>query len=109
MHIMPDFRSRCMLDGTSEVVNKWLKYFEVGPRLFCLTTMLTGNPSVKNLHLRYEHTHFFSSKKGEKNKIGGHYHNDTTPSIVKYTGYFYPAKLLFRIRDAWEEVTLPKI
>jgi len=106
MHVMPDFRSCCMFDGTKEVVDDWLNYFEVGPNLICLTTVLTGDPCKENLSLRFEHTHFFSVK---DERLGGHYHNDTTPSKVKYSGYFYPVQKLFRIRNAWNEVILPKI
>jgi hypothetical protein len=27
----------------------------------------------------------------------GHYHYDTTPELVEYTGYFRPAERLYRI------------
>lgn len=102
-HVMSDFASTCLIDGSPEVVNDWLKYYQVGPDLVFLTTMITGDPSGGDMHLRLEHTHFFSCKKPV---IGGHYHHDTTPAIVKYTGYFMPAETVIRIRDAWDEVKL---
>lgn len=103
MHVMPDFYPSCMVDGSDQVVKEWLKYYEVGPNLLCLSTMLTGDPSKSDMHLRLEHTHFYSMKE-EKSKVGGHYHNDVTPEIVRYIGYFSPAEYIFRVRDAWEEV-----
>lgn len=102
-HVMSDFASTCLIDGSPEVLNDWLKYYQVGPNLVFLTTMITGDPTGGDMHLRLEHTHFFSCKKPI---TGGHYHYDTTPAIVKYIGYFSPAETVFRIRDAWDEVKI---
>lgn len=102
-HVMADFASTCLIDGSPEVINDWLKYYQIGPNLVFLSTMITGDPTGGDMHLRLEHTHFFSCKKPI---TGGHYHYDTTPSIVKYVGYFLPAETIIRIRDAWDEVKL---
>lgn len=53
---------------------------------------LRALPDAQGLALRIEHTHCFSA-----HGHGGHYHHDTTPATVRYTGYFVLAETLFRI------------
>jgi hypothetical protein len=43
-HVMPDFKKTVMVEGPE--VNDWLKWFTHGPNLVCLTTFLTGDPSL---------------------------------------------------------------
>lgn len=73
----------------SQLQNEWLQFFEVRPPLVCASVFHTIDP---DLDLRLEHTHLFS-----KHGDAGHYHYDTSPETVKYTGYFRPAEALYRI------------
>lgn len=106
---MPDFKrvngnKVCMTDGPE--VGEWLKFFEMGPDLTCLSTMITGDPSGGEMNLRVDHTHFFSGD----GKVGGHYHTDLTPSHIKYVGYFCPATTISRVDNAYKyPPTKPKI
>lgn len=86
LHVMPDFSKEPleMEDG-----HKWLKFFEIGAPLICLTTFHSFDPGWA---LREEHTHCFSEH-GE----GGHYHYDTTPDDVEYEAYLNTAETIYRI------------
>ena len=57
---------------------------------------MTGDPSGDFLHVRKEHTHFYS----HDGKEGGHYHTTTTPDEIEYEGYFNTASIFYRINDA---------
>lgn len=87
VHVMPGF-SEVPLRGREEVEG-WLRYFEMGAPLVCLSVFHSFDPG---LGLRMEHTHCFSGH-GE----GGHYHGDVTPEEVEYEAYFNVAKVLYRI------------
>lgn len=76
----------------------------MGPSLTCLSTFLTGDPTVDgqgegDLHLRLEHTHFFGTGSPVAESQGGHYHCDVTPRAVVYEGYFVPCERLYRVAD----------
>ncbi len=104
----PDF-SETPLEN-DEQVNKWLRFYECHAPLTCLSVFISHDPvrrlgsfgpqrltyfpypTPQGLQLRMEHTHCFSLH-GQ----GGHYHCDTTPPDVKYTGYFSLAEYVYRV------------
>jgi len=73
-----------------------LEFYEVGPKLTCLSIIVSGDPTGGCLNVRQEHTHFFSFN----GKEGGHYHTSTTPEEIEYEGYFNLASKYFRIDNA---------
>lgn len=87
IHVMPDFAAQPL--QTEEEVQQWLRFFTYTSPLTCLSVFVSHDPG---LGLRVEHTHCFSAH-GQ----GGHYHHDTTPAEVSYTGYFVVAENLFRV------------
>lgn len=87
-HVMPDF-SPCPIN-TNEDVNNWLKFYEVSSPLTVLSVFISRDP---DLDLRVEHSHGW----GLDGKQGGHYHYDTTPECVQYTGYYNLAQAVYRI------------
>jgi len=87
LHVMPDFSKTPL--KTDEDVEEWLHFYEADAPLVCLSTFVSHDPG---LDLRVEHTHVFSDH-GQ----GGHYHYDTTPTEVQYTGYFTLAESVHRI------------
>ena len=62
-------------------MNQWLKFYEMKAPLTVLSVMVSRDPG---LDLRVEHSHGW----GEDGVQGGHYHYDTTPEVVQYTGYY---------------------
>ncbi|XP_051174439.1 ester hydrolase C11orf54 homolog [Leptopilina boulardi] len=86
-HVMQDF-SKIPLK-TEEDLNNWLKFYNMSAPLIAVGTFVSAET---NLDLRVQHFHSFSNH-GE----GGHYHNDTTPDIVEYLGYFTPGEILYRV------------
>eukprot|EP00040_Diaphanoeca_grandis_P005596 m.33596 g.33596 ORF g.33596 m.33596 type:complete len:315 (+) comp16844_c0_seq2:203-1147(+) len=87
LHVMPDFSKTPLT--TDADVDEWLYFYEADAPLICLSTFVSHDPG---LDLRVEHTHCFSD-----HGVGGHYHYDTTPTEVEYTGYFTLAESVFRI------------
>ncbi|KAI6190680.1 Ester hydrolase C11orf54-like protein [Aphelenchoides bicaudatus] len=87
-HVMPDFPAKDFF-SRDELQNEWLQFFEMKSPAVCASVFHTTDP---DLDLRLEHTHFFS-----KHGDSGHYHYDTSPDTVNYTGYFRPAEVLYRI------------
>ena len=70
-------------------VNQWLKFYEMSAPLTVLSVMVSRDPG---LDLRVEHSHGW----GEDGVQGGHYHYDTTPDTVRYTGYYNLASTCYR-------------
>jgi hypothetical protein len=87
LHVMPDFSPTPLI--TDEQKQKWLKFYDMGAPLVCLSVLHSHDPG---LDLRIEHTHCFSDH-GE----GGHYHYDITPEDVQYEAWFNVAEVLYRI------------
>jgi len=88
LHVMPDF-SKTAIQSDAEV-DAWLHYYEANAPLIMLCgSLVSYDPG---LDLRVEHTHGFS-----EHGDGGHYHYDTTPEFVEYTGYFSVAETVHRI------------
>jgi hypothetical protein len=99
-HIMPDFLKEKTAEDDEEAVKKWLRWYEFGPDLLMFSCILTDDPTPdKRLHLRLEHTHFYSTSKTKPHE-GGHYHFDVTPEEVEYEGYFSLAEFVYRVEDA---------
>ena len=80
LHVMPDFSTTPLT--TDAEVDAWLHYYEAHAPLIMLSTFVSHDPG---LDLRVEHTHGFST-----HNQGGHYHYDTTPKFVEYTGTAWP-------------------
>ena len=103
-HVMPDFMEEKLDIMDAEQMKKvddWLHFYECGPNLVMMATLVSGDPTKeKNMHLRVEHTHFYTLNKGMNE--GGHYHYDTTPDEIEYEGYFNTAQRIYRIDDAFE-------
>lgn len=87
LHVMPDFSATPLV--TDEDVDSWLHYYEAHAPLIMLSCFVSHDPG---LDLRVEHTHGFST-----HNQGGHYHYDTTPKFVEYTGMFTIAESIHRI------------
>ena len=83
---MPDF-SPCPIKNDEEV-NQWLQFYEMKAPLTVLSVLVSRDPG---LDLRVEHSHGW----GENNQ-GGHYHYDTSPDTVEYTGYYNIADTCYR-------------
>jgi len=99
--IMPNFITCDFNDNNT--INKWLKFFEMGPNLLMFSCILSNDPSPDaRYHLCCEHTHFYSLDKNAHE--GGHYHNDATPEKVEYEGYFSVAEELYRVEDAFYNI-----
>jgi len=102
-HIMPDFNPKKMDENNTEEVNNWLRFFDFGPQLLMFTCLVSDDPSTNNsMHLRLEHTHFYSLEKNAHE--GGHYHYDVTPEEIEYEGYFSLAEKIYRVEDAYNNV-----
>ena len=74
---------------TDETRNSLLGSLFVSQGKTVLSTLVANDPG---LDLRPEHSHGW----GEEGQ-GGHYHGDTTPDIVEYTGYYSLAEEVFRV------------
>jgi len=107
-HVSPDFE--CIpfayYDSETETVTRpdFLQFYEgMGPDLFCMSVLWTGDPTGGALNLRpsFEHTHFFSTKDRAE---AGHYHFDVSPETISYEGYFHPAGHVARVADIYREL-----
>ena len=89
-------------------VNNWLKFYEVSSPLTVLSVFISKDP---DLDLRVEHSHGWGldGKQGGELLTSedisnmnvtliytGHYHYDTTPETVQYTGYYNLAQAVYR-------------
>ena len=103
-HVMPDFMNEkldIMDKQQMKKVDNWLHFYECGPNLVMMATLITGDPTKeKKMHLRVEHTHFYALEDGVNE--GGHYHYDTTPDEIEYEAYFNTAERIYRIDDAFD-------
>ncbi|XP_025193709.1 ester hydrolase C11orf54 homolog [Melanaphis sacchari] len=64
-------------------------FIELSPPLAGVGCIVSHNPG---LNLRFQHFHLYSD-----HNQGGHYHNDTEPNTIKYTGYFGVSKQFTKI------------
>ena len=102
-HVMPDFLEEAVdvMDPKQIAVDNWLYYYDCGPNLVMMATFISGDPTENNsLHLRVEHTHFYTLNKGVNE--GGHYHYDTTPEEIEYEAYLNTAGYIYRVDDAFQ-------
>uniref|UniRef100_U5EUR4 DUF1907 domain-containing protein n=1 Tax=Corethrella appendiculata TaxID=1370023 RepID=U5EUR4_9DIPT len=86
-HVMSPFSEEPI--NTEEELNSWLNFFNMPAELIALGTLITNE---YDLDLRLQHFHSFS-----KHGVGGHYHNDVTPDIVEYEGYFMVGRKIVRV------------
>ena len=70
--------------------SEWLRFFHVDAPLVCQSTIVSDDFGTT---CRLEHTHFMSDHHA------GHYHEDITPDIIEYEGYFVLCESLFVIRN----------
>ncbi len=106
-HVQPDYETikHDYYDTDQERVTcDFLQFYEgVGQGLLCFSVLWSGTPAGPELHLRPngEHTHFCSLTGKDE---AGHYHNDTSPEVISYSGYFTTAGELFRVNDIYREL-----
>jgi len=93
-HIPQDFPKENW-KSKKELETDWLKYFEMEAPLVCASIIHSMD---RNASIFLEHSHCFNDR-GD----GGHFHNDTTPGIAEYEGYFAPAEALYRIDQVFEK------
>eukprot|EP01084_Bolivina_argentea_P299746 516717_1 len=94
-HVMSRYANYCV---PREKGKTWQHFYDVGPDLAMFSYLITDDPTPnKSLHLRLEHTHFYAL---DGTHQGGHYHDDVTPDIIDYEGYFNIAHSIHRIDDA---------
>lgn len=86
-HVMRDFSETPI--QTELELNTWLKFYEMPAELINLGVLITDEA---DLDLRLQHFHSFSTT-----GWGGHYHNDTTPDMVEYDGYFVVGEKIIRV------------
>lgn len=87
IHVMDGFSATPIY--TTEQLNNWLTFHEMPAPLIALGNFVSQETDFK---LRFQHFHCFS-----KHNHGGHYHEDTTPDIVEYEGYFNVAERIILI------------
>ncbi|KAH8660038.1 hypothetical protein BX600DRAFT_513686 [Xylariales sp. PMI_506] len=95
LHVMPDFAKEPL--SRPEGVERWLRFFDTGAPLVCLSVLHSGDDM--GLGLRMEHTHCFAGEGPDASARGGHYHFDLddTRDDVEYEGWFNVAEVLYRI------------
>lgn len=87
-HVMPEFSDTPL--NTETQLNNWLHFYDMETPLIAVGTFVSAET---DLDLRVQHFHSAS----HENKVGGHYHIDTTPDTIEYEGYFNVAATLYRI------------
>jgi len=78
VHVMDEFSETPIY--TTQELNNWLTFHYIQGPLIALGNFVSQETDFK---LRLQHFHSYS-----KHNQGGHYHDDTTPDIVEYEGYF---------------------
>jgi len=110
-HVNPDFEvlpENYYDRKQMKCVKDFLQFYTFPAPLLCFTCLWTDEPKegpTLNLRGSGEHTHFWREKNGldYDPSAGGHYHGDTEPEQVSYTGYFSLAGEVVRIWDAVEQ------
>ncbi|KAL0131269.1 hypothetical protein PUN28_002677 [Cardiocondyla obscurior] len=87
-HVMPDFSNTPLT--TEADLNNWLRFYDMQTPLIAVGTFVSAET---DLDLRVQHFH----SAFDDNKLGGHYHIDTTPDTIEYVGYFSMATTLYRV------------
>ena len=107
-HVSPDFE--CIpfpyYDEDRNVVTRpdFLQFYDgMGPDLFCMSVLWTGDPTGGALNLRPtgEHTHFFNTAGRAE---AGHYHFDVDPESIHCRGYFQLAERVVRVADIYAQL-----
>ncbi|KAG5313612.1 CK054 hydrolase, partial [Acromyrmex insinuator] len=87
-HIMPAFSDTPLTSETQ--LNNWLRFYDMKTPLIAVGTFVSAET---DLDLRVQHFH----SAFDENRLGGHYHIDTTPDTIEYEGYFNVAATLYRV------------
>ncbi|KYM83575.1 Ester hydrolase C11orf54 like protein [Atta colombica] len=87
-HIMPAFSDTPLTSETQ--LNNWLRFYDMKTPLIAVGTFVSAET---DLDLRVQHFH----SAFDENRLGGHYHIDTTPDTIEYEGYFNMAATLYRV------------
>lgn len=94
IHVMDKFSETPI---APDMLDSWLTYHEMPAPLIALGDLVSQSTDFT---LRLQHFHCFS-----KHNHGGHYHDDTTPDIVEYEGYFNVAERIFLIDKNFATLT----
>jgi len=106
-HVQPDLEvlpHKYYDNKQMKCVKDFLQFYSFPAPLLCFTCLWTKEPQTEgptlNLRGSGEHTHFWREDDGT---AGGHYHGDTDPTQVSYSGYFNLASELVRVWDAYQQ------
>ena len=99
----------------NDAINKSKTIYDIGPDLVMFTTLLTNDPSEDNkFHLTLEATGCYHYTAKNQNLYsshinqGGQFIESATDDIIEYEGYFSLAKYIYRIEDAYYNLSLEK-
>eukprot|EP00483_Globobulimina_turgida_P009682 UN09701 len=102
-HISPDFVSVDCND--LDAIKQTYKYYEFGPNMVMFTTFLTDDPSENGrLHLTLECTNCVSLN--HHCNEGGVFVECASDDSIEYEGYFNLAKYIYRVEDAYYNISL---
>ncbi|VVC29291.1 Domain of unknown function DUF1907 [Cinara cedri] len=90
VHVFKPNLAKKPLQSEQDFEKIMIHFIEVTPPSVGLGCIVSYDPG---LNLRPHHFHMYT----DHNNQGGHYHNDTEPETIKYTGYFSVAKNLFKV------------
>lgn len=103
VHVMDDFSVTPI--HTDYDLNSWLTWHEISAPIIALGDFVSQETDFQ---LRLQHFHCYSN-----HNHGGHYHFDTTPTIVEYEGYFNVAERIILIdkseAKSFTLATVPKL
>ncbi|KAL5235266.1 hypothetical protein ACI65C_002676 [Semiaphis heraclei] len=88
VHIVKPSLPKIPMKSKIELDN-WLHFIELSPPLVGVGCIVSHDPG---LNLRLQHFHLYTDRND-----GGHYHDDTEPKTIKYTGYFNVSKQFIKI------------
>jgi hypothetical protein len=96
-------------EAQQEINESWTTYFECDPNVVMFSCILSGDPSsantsAKDMHLTLNSTHFYSLTKNSNQ--AGKYECDLTPEIIEYEAYLSVAESIYRIEDAYYNLSL---
>jgi len=88
VHVVKPSLAKKPLKSGKEL-NKLVHFIELSPPSVGVGCIVSHDPG---LNLRLQHIHLYTDR-----DQGGHYHNDTEPNTIKYTGYFGVSKQFTKI------------
>jgi len=88
VHVVKPSLTKIPLNSGKEL-GKLVHFIELSPPSVGVGCIVSHDPG---LNLRLQHFHLYTDR-----DQGGHYHNDTEPNTIKYTGYFGVSKQFTKI------------